>query len=212
MTWTFFNKVMPLTAGSVLAAAAFAASAVATSGSASAQCDNLGAAEQCVAAPCPEALQLDSATGECGEKANQAAVTQSPSQGPAANQIASQPAEAPLKAAWERSFGPLPSPEDFALARVEDPVLALPGVGLPGVGVNLLNVAPNLGAGAAGAAAVAGPALAAMAAAPPALPQGLPPLPGPPQGLPPLPGPPPLPYPCFGFGTPIPFVGFSTGC
>jgi Holliday junction DNA helicase RuvA len=57
----------------------------------------------------------------------------------------------------------------------------------------------EVGAGAAGAAAVAGPAMAAMAAAPPALP-------APPQGLP------PLPYPCFGFGTPIPFVGFSTGC
>jgi len=189
MTWTFFNKVIPLTAGSVLAAAAFAATAVATSGSAWAQCDTLGAAEQCVAAPCPEAQQLDAESGECREKTNQAAVAQNPSQGPAANQVANQPAEAPLKAAFERAFGPLPSPEDFALARVENPSVALPSVGLPGVGLNL-DVVPDLAAGAAGAA---GPALAALAAAPP-----------------PLPGPPP--YPCFGFATPIPFVGFSTGC
>jgi hypothetical protein len=199
MTWTFFNKVMPLTAGSVLAAAAFAATGLATPGSAWAQCDNLGAAEQCVAAPCPDAQEIDSASGECREKTNQAAVAQSPaSQGPAANQVAQAP-EAPLKAAWERAFGPLPSPQDFALARVENPSVALPSVGLPGVGVGV-NIVPQLASGAAGAASVAGPAMAALAAAPPALPQGLPPLPGPP------------PYPCFGFATPIPFVGFSTGC
>jgi hypothetical protein len=200
VTRTFFDKVMPLTAGSVLAVAAFAATALATSGPAGASCGDVGAAEQCVAAPCPEAQQLDAESGQCREKTNQAAVAQSPAPGqtPAANQVAQAP-EAPLKAAWERQFGPLPSPHDVALARVENPSVALPGVGLPGLGVNLFNVAPNLGAGAAGAAAVAGPAMAAMAAAPPALP-------APPQGLP------PLPYPCFGFGTPIPFVGFSTGC
>jgi hypothetical protein len=103
--------------------------------------------------------------------------------------------EAPLKAAWEDAFGPLPSPEDFALARVDDPTVALPGVGLPGVGVNLLSVAPSFGAGAAAASAV--PSIAA-----PSLPE---------VGLPALPAPPPLPGPpCVGFGTPIPFVGFST--
>jgi hypothetical protein len=151
----------------------------------------VGAAEQCVAAPCPEAQTLDSETGQCQEKNNQAAVAQSPtSQTPNANQVAQAP-EAPLKAAWERNFGPLPSPEDFALARVENPSIA-PSVGLPGVGLNL-DVVPDLAAGAAGAA---GPAMAALAAAPPPLPA--------------LPGPPP--YPCFGFATPIPFVGFSTGC
>lgn len=193
MTWTFVTKVMPLAAGSVLAAATFAATALATSGSAWAQCDNVGAAEQCVAAPCPEAQTVDSETGECREKNNQAAVAQSPaSQTPNANQVAQAP-EAPLKAAWERQFGPLPSPEDFALARVENPTVGVsPAVGLPGVGLNL-DVVPDLAAGAAGAA---GPAMAAIAASPP----------------PALPAPPPLPYPCFGFATPIPFVGFSTGC
>lgn len=193
MTWTFATKVMPLTAGSVLVAAAFAASALATSGSAWAQCDNLGAAEQCVAAPCPESQTLDSESGQCQEKNNQAAVAQSPaSQTPNANQVAQAP-EYPLKAAWERNFGPLPNPQDFALARVENPSIA-PSVGLPGIGVGL-DVVPDLAAGAAGAA---GPAMAALAGAPPA--------------LPPLPAPPPMPYPCFGFATPIPFVGFSTGC
>ncbi len=197
MTWTFATKVMPLTAGSVLAAAAFAATALATSGSAWAQCDNAGAAEQCVAAPCPESQTLDSESGQCQEKNNQAAVAQSPaSQTPNANQVAQAP-EYPLKAAWERNFGPLPNPQDVALARVDDPTVALPGVGLPGLGVNLFNVAPNLGAGVAGAAAAAGPAVAAM--------QAMPPLPPPPALGPP-------PYPCFGFATPIPFVGFSTGC
>jgi hypothetical protein len=134
-------------------------------------------------ADCADDQVVDPNSGQCAAKDNENS-------------------EAPLKAAWEDAFGPLPSPEDFALARVEDPTVALPGVGLPGVGVNLLSVAPSFGAGAAAASAV--PSFEA-----PAL--GLP-APGIPEvGLPALPAPPPLPGPpCVGFGTPIPFVGFST--
>jgi hypothetical protein len=69
---------------------------------------------------------------------------------------ANENAEAPLKEAWEAAFGPLPSPSDFALAHVDDPVanIALPGVGLPGIGINALTVAPSVGAGAATGAAL----------------------------------------------------------
>jgi len=59
----------------------------------------------------------------------------------------------------------------------------LPAAGLPGAGVDLSSIAPSISS-----AAAALPALALQA-----------------QQLPP---PPPL--PCFGFATPIPFVGFST--
>lgn len=58
----------------------------------------------------------------------------------------------------------------------------LPAAGLP-AGVDLSSIAPSVSA-----AAAALPALAMQA--------------------PPLPAPPPM--PCFGFATPIPFVGFST--
>ena len=126
-------------------------------------------------ADCPDDQVLDANSGQCAAKDNENS-------------------EAPLKAAWEEAFGPLPSPEDFALARVEDPTVALPGVGLPGVGVNLLSVVPSFGVGAAAASV---PTVAAPQVGLPALPE----LPAPP----PLPGP-----PCVGFGTPVPFVGFST--
>ncbi len=45
---------------------------------------------------------LDANSGESGAKANESA-------------------DAPLKAAWEEAFRPLPSPSDFALAHVDDP-------------------------------------------------------------------------------------------
>src|SRR5262245_52504357 len=72
-------------------------------------------------ADCPDDQALDANSGQCAPKQNENS-------------------EAPLKAAWEDAFGPLPSPEDFALARIDDPSvgIGLPGVGLPGVGVNLL--------------------------------------------------------------------------
>ena len=133
-------------------------------------------------ADCPDDQVVDANSGQCAPKENENS-------------------EAPLKAAWEEAFGPLPSPEDFALARVDDPVvdIGLPGVGLPGVGVNLLTVAPSVGAGAAAASALPSIAAPAVELPTPALPEvGLP-------APPPLPGP-----PCVGFGTPIPFVGFST--
>jgi hypothetical protein len=134
-------------------------------------------------ADCPDDQVVDANSGQCAPKDNENS-------------------EAPLKAAWEDAFGPLPSPEDFALARVDDPTVALPGVGLPGVGVNLLSVVPSFGAGTAAASAL-------PSVAPP--PVGLPAPSIPEVGLPALPGPPPLPGPpCVGFGTPIPFVGFST--
>jgi hypothetical protein len=195
MTWTFFSKFMPVATGSALATAAFAATALATSAPTWASCVDAAAAEQCVAA-CPDDQELDAGSGECRAKTNQAAVVANPNQSPeAANQIpaaAEQAPEAPLKAAWENAFGPLPKPEDFALARVDDPTIAMPSVGLPGVGVNLLNIAPSAAAGAASAL----PTIAVL--------QAQPALPAPP----PLPGPPPM--PCVGFATPIPFVGFST--
>jgi len=128
-------------------------------------------------AECPDDQVVDADSGQCAAKDNENS-------------------EAPLKAAWEDAFGPLPSPEDFALARIDDPTLALPGVGLPGVGVNLLSVEPSFGAGAAAASMV--PAIA-----PPSVELPAPSIPE--VGLPELPGP-----PCVGFGTPIPFVGFST--
>src|SRR4029079_10357638 len=78
-------------------------------------------------ADCPDDQVLDANSGQCAAKDHENS-------------------EAPLKAAWEEAFGPLPSPEDFALARVDDPTVALPGVGLPGVGVNLLSVVPSFGA------------------------------------------------------------------
>jgi hypothetical protein len=135
-------------------------------------------------ADCADDQVLDPNSGQCAAKDNENS-------------------EAPLKAAWEDAFGPLPSPEDFALARVEDPTVALPGVGLPGVGIGGVTIAlPAAGAGAVtGAALPALPTIGLPAA--PSLPEvGLPALPG--VGLPALPGP-----PCVGFGTPIPFVGWS---
>src|SRR5215212_4883278 len=75
-------------------------------------------------ADCPDDQAMDPDSGQCAAKDNENS-------------------DAPLKAAWEDAFGPLPSPEDFALARVDNPSIALPGVGLPGVGVNVLSVAPS---------------------------------------------------------------------
>jgi hypothetical protein len=122
---------------------------------------------------------------------------------------ANENAEAPLKEAWEAAFGPLPSPSDFALAHVDDPVanIALPGVGLPGIGINALTVAPSVGAGAATGATLPSVGLPPIGLPAPSLPErGLPALPP----LPPLPGPPALPHVCSpGFSTPIPFVGFQ---
>ena len=182
MTWTFYRRAMPLTFGTALAAMAIAATTVATAAPSRAACDDgTPTAERCVA-DCPDDQVLDANSGQCAAKTNQNA-------------------EYPLKDAIEQAFGPLPSPSDFALARVDNPSIALPGVGLPGLGLNLLTVSPSLGAGAATGA---GAAAAAMQ-----LP-GVPALPSLPQGLPPLPGPPPLPPLCAGFATPIPFVGFST--
>jgi hypothetical protein len=135
--------------------------------------------------------QCDANSAQCAAKANENA-------------------EAPLKEAWEAAFGPLPSPSDFALAHVDDPVanIALPGVGLPGIGINALTVAPSVGAGAATGAALPSVGLPPIGLpAPPSLPEGsLPALPA----LPPLPGPPALPHVCSpGFSTPIPVVGFQ---
>src|SRR6478752_9295962 len=135
MTWTFCRNAMPVTTATVLAAMAIAATALATSPQA--------------LADCPDDQVLDANSGQCAAKDNENS-------------------EAPLKAAWEEAFGPLPSPEDFALARVEDPTVALPGVGLPGVGVNLLSVVPSFGAGAAAASV---PSVAAPQVGLPALPE-----------------------------------------
>jgi hypothetical protein len=66
--------------------------------------------------------------------------------------------------------------------------LAPPPVGLPGIPVDPVSIAQSASTWAAAASAL--PALGAMPAPPP------------------LPAPPPM--PCFGFATPIPFVGFST--
>ncbi len=137
MTWTFYRKAMPLTFGTALAAMAIAATTVATAAPSRAACDDgTPGAEQCLA-DCPDGQVLDANSAQCAAKANENA-------------------EAPLKEAWEAAFGPLPSPSDFALAHVDDPVanIALPGVGLPGIGVNALTVAPSLGAGAATGAAL----------------------------------------------------------
>jgi hypothetical protein len=209
MTWSFSRKAMPLTFGAM----AIAATTITTAAPSWATCDDgTAGAERCVAG-CPDNQVLDANSGQCAAKTNENA-------------------EYPLKDAFEQAFGPLPSPSDFALAHVDAAGnLALPGVGLPGLGVNALTIAPSIGAGAAtgaGAAAAATPSLGVPALpslpqglpplpAMPPLPQGLPPLPAMPplpQGLPALPAPPPLPgpppVPCVGFGTPIPFVGFST--
>jgi hypothetical protein len=181
MPLTCYRKAIPLAFGTALAAMAIAATAVTTAAPGRAACDDgTVGAERCLA-DCPDDQLRDADSGQCAAKANENA-------------------EAPLKEAWETAFGPLPSPSDFALAHVDNPSIALPGVGLPGIGVNALSIAPAIGAGAATGAAL--PSIAA--------PQiGLPAAPSLPEvGLPALPGPPPM--PCVGFGTPIPFVGFST--
>jgi hypothetical protein len=175
MPWTCCLKALAPTVGMALAAMAIAATAVTTAAPSRAACDDGTVGADSCLADCPENQLRDAGSGQCAAKANENA-------------------DAPLKQAWEDAFGPLPSPSDFALARVDNPSVALPGVGLPGV--NALTIAPAIGAGAA-----------LPSIGPP--PVGLPALPTLPEvGPPALPGPPPL--PCFGFGTPIPFVGFST--
>jgi hypothetical protein len=179
MTWTFFRTGMPLAFAGAVAGIAVGAAGLATA--------------PLALADCPNDQVVDADSGQCAPKDN-APKDNAPKDN--AN------SEAPLKAAWEDAFGPLPSPEDFALARVDDPTVALPGVGLPGVGVNLLSVAPSFGAGAAAASALPSIAPAPVGLPAPSIPE---------VGLPALPAPPPLPGPpCVGFGTPIPFVGFST--
>jgi hypothetical protein len=170
-----------------------AATTIATAAPSRAACGDQTGVERC-AADCPDNQVRDG--DSCAAKANQNG-------------------EAPLKKAWEDLFGPLPSPSDFALARVDNPVVdvGLPGVGLPGVGLGGVTIAlPAAGAGAATGAALPSIGAPAIGLPAPSIPDvGLPALPdlGPPA-LPGvgLPGPPNL--LCQGFGTPIPFVGFST--